>query len=573
MNEQAIIDRYEIGETIEQISKDYQCTRDKIRWTLKKRNALVSRKIAKCYLPEEEIVDLYKKDISLKDIAKKFNVSTGPISSILKKHNIRKPVWLKTLPYKVAELVLNKEWFSEIVDRCISKEATAREIGCGESLELINHLYRYHGIKSLSSADTRSLLIRRERKSEHELDRITFNKLHFTDGIQQYRIGKLMGVSPGFLRKKIKEWDITPISGSEIRLSDEFKQLRIKPNILKTEIQTNTLRQLCKKYKISMDTLRNLFYKSGIEVPLKYRSTAEKSIEDFIVMNNPNKEIIVCDRKIISPFELDLYIPENKLAIEYCGLYWHSEMTGKDSTYHLKKLERCQKKGIDLLTIFEDEYYDKQDLVENKINNKLNIFNRGKINARQCNIANILPAQKKEFLNRYHLQGNDVSQIYLGLFFKSKLVSVMTFARPSRSRASSTMINNNLLWELNRYATDYNYIVRGGAGKLLEYFKRNYEWENIYSYADRRWSNGNLYTKLGFVLSNVSRPSYWYVPPGCHKREYRFTYTKHKLISEGFDPNLTEKEIMEQRGFTRIWDCGMLKFVLENSSRTQNAVI
>ena len=191
-----------------------------------------------------------------------------------------------------------------------------------------------------------------------------------------------------------------------------------------------------------------------------------------------------------------------------------------------------------------------------------------KINARDCTVVEITPKQKQEFLSANHVQGNDKSAIKLGLMHGDDIVAVMTFAKPSRSRASITMTTTPGLWELNRFATDITKSVRGGAGKLLKHFQRNYEWSTIYSYADKRWSVGNLYFTLGFEHTHDSPPNYWYVPKGYYKREYRYNYTKYSLVEKGFDPNKTEKQIMEERGYSRIWDCGAMKFELHNAKKT-----
>ena len=98
--------------------------------------------------------------------------------------------------------------------------------------------------------------------------------------------------------------------------------------------------------------------------------------------------------------------------------------------------------------------------------------------------------------------------------------------------------------------------VVGGASKLLKHFIKTYNPNEIISYADKRWSDGNLYEVLGFQKYNESKPNYFYIING--KREYRFNYRKSILVKQGYDPNKTEKEIMEERGIPRIYDCGCL---------------
>jgi hypothetical protein len=112
-------------------------------------------------------------------------------------------------------------------------------------------------------------------------------------------------------------------------------------------------------------------------------------------------------------------------------------------------------------------------------------------------------------------------------------------------------------WELLRYATQMQ--VQGGASRLLNWFEKTHKPRRIISYADRRWSEGHMYSGLGFKLIKTSEPGYSYTPD-YQKREHRTSHTKGKLVKLGFDNNLTEWQIQQQRGYDRIWDCGQLKF-------------
>jgi len=62
---------------------------------------------------------------------------------------------------------------------------------------------------------------------------------------------------------------------------------------------------------------------------------------DKTILNNKNKEV-------------GIYLPEYKIGIEFNGLYWHSELY-KEKNYHLNKTEECEKQGVELIHIFEDE--------------------------------------------------------------------------------------------------------------------------------------------------------------------------------------------------------------------------
>jgi len=252
--------------------------------------------------------------------------------------------------------------------------------------------------------------------------------------------------------------------------------------------------------------------------------------------------------------ELDIYIPSKNIAIEFDGLYWHSELYQPDKNYHLYKTNECEKRGIQLIHIFEDEWLYKKDIVKSLLKHKLGKSNK-KIYARKCIIKEITKKEKKLFLNNYHIQGNDSSVIKLGAFYDNELVSVMTFSHGNISKGGDP--SNKLDWELNRFATKYH--VVGIAGKLLKHFQRNYEWNKIYSYADRRVSDGNLYTQLGFKLVSKSFPNYWYV----HQDRRIHRYNLRKRPDEPKD--IPEWQLRLDEGYIRIWDCGHLKFEITNT--------
>jgi len=129
----------------------------------------------------------------------------------------------------------------------------------------------------------------------------------------------------------------------------------------------------------------------------------------------------------------------------------------------------------------------------------------------------------------------------------------MTFSKGNIAKGSKPKGD---IWELNRFCSDYNYHIPGIASKLLTYFKRNYVWKEIFSYADRRWSTGNLYYKLGFTLDSTTRPNYWYVK-GL-KRIHRFNLRKRPDEPK----EIPEWVLRQSEGYVRVWDCGNYKFRL-----------
>ena len=261
------------------------------------------------------------------------------------------------------------------------------------------------------------------------------------------------------------------------------------------------------------------------------------------------------NKTVLSGKELDIYIPSHKLAIEFNGLYWHSEEY-LDNKYHLDKTIECEKLGIQLIHIFEDEWLYKKDIVKSRLKNLLG-FNDIKIYGRKCLIKEVDSNETKDFLNKNHVQGNVNSPIKLGLYYENELVSLMTFGGLRKVLGNKDKDDS---YELVRFCNKLNTTVIGGADKLLKYFIKTYKPKEIISYADRRWSQGNLYKKLGFTFVHNSKPNYFYIINKT--RKHRFSYRKDILIKEGFDTNKSEREIMNERKIHRIYDCGNKKYQL-----------
>jgi len=287
-------------------------------------------------------------------------------------------------------------------------------------------------------------------------------------------------------------------------------------------------------------------------------SKIEVEIYNFIHQSFPDASHN--DKSIIFPLELDIVIPSKKVAIEYCGLYWHSELLGKTKNYHLNKLNKAKEQGYRLITIFEDEYLNHKEVVLDRLKIILGVSNSTKVNARDCTIKEIDTKVARIFCDTYHLQGYGNSNVKLGAYLNNQLLSVMTFSKPSVAKGTKSSDDNT--YELNRFCSKIGYNIRGIASKLLTHFNRNYKPSSIISYADKRWSDGNLYKMLGFKHTHDSDPNYWYIKQD--RRIHRFNFRKNVLKDklEKFDPSISEWKNMVNNGYNRIWDCGNMKFVL-----------
>ena len=305
----------------------------------------------------------------------------------------------------------------------------------------------------------------------------------------------------------------------------------------------------CPKHGDFMQAPGNHLQGKGCQKCVGKTSAAEQAIREFL---KNEVEVKQSCRTTIKPLELDIYIKSLKIGVEYNGLYFHSDVFLKND-YHLYKLLRCEEKGVRLIQIFEDEWLEKEEICKSRL---LNIIGKtpNKIFARKCEIREVTAKEAKEFLNTNHIQGNVNSKVKLGLYYNNELVSLMTFGNLRKNLGQTHKEGH---YELLRFCNKLYTNVVGGASKLLKYFEKKYQPVKIISYADRRWSNGDLYKSLGFDFVSYSKPNYFYVMGPT--RENRFKYRKSELVKQGFDVNKTEKQIMEERGYKRIYDCGTIK--------------
>ena len=277
-----------------------------------------------------------------------------------------------------------------------------------------------------------------------------------------------------------------------------------------------------------------------------FSSKEEQSLVDFI-SGVYNEKIITSDRTLINPFGIDIYLPDKNLAVEYCGLYWHGENSGgKKYKYHQYKYIKLKEQNIQLLTIFSDEWLNKRQVVEQTILSKLKLSE--KIPARKTVLKQIDKNTARNFINQYHLQDCPRISVSFGLYYNSQLVACMCFKNKGADA-----------WELTRYCSKGSVI--GGFSKLLKMFVNICNPKKIISFSDNRYSDGGVYEKNGFVAESTVPPMQYYVCDYMTKH-HKLQFGKSKMIKNGYDPKLTEWEIMQSKGIDRIWECGKIKWVL-----------
>lgn len=285
-------------------------------------------------------------------------------------------------------------------------------------------------------------------------------------------------------------------------------------------------------------------------------SHGEDELYEYIAKLIGKNKVIKCDKKTLKGLEIDIFIPSLKLGIEFDGLRWHSEKF-KDRNYHLRKTLLCEENGIALIHIFEDEWVYKKSIVLSKIKNILKCDDSMKIGARKCSIKEIDSYGAKMFLEKNHIQGYVKSSIYLGAFYHNELVGVMSFLK-----------SENKKYILNRFARKIDKVIQGLFSKMMCFFIKNYDVDEITTFLDRRWCwslNNNVYSKFGMKLESVNKPNYYYTDGKI--RKHKFGFRKNILINKyGFDQEMTELEMANKLGYNRIWDCGLFKYVWKKNS-------
>lgn len=313
-------------------------------------------------------------------------------------------------------------------------------------------------------------------------------------------------------------------------------------------------------YNCSYDILRKFLKDNNVVYKKHSQSYAELFLLNYLDQFNP-----VANNRDFGK-EIDILLHDYKFGIEYNGLMFHSYGKNKhkmfdnhnniDSKKHLHKTNLLEEKEYQLFHIFENEFTDiiKRNIWLSMINNKVHISE--KIFARKCIIKELDSTKSSDFLKYNHIQGSINSSINLGLYYNDKLVCLMTLGK--------SRLNKSYEYEIYRFCNLLNTNVIGGASKLLKYFERNYNPKSIISYANRRWSRGNLYYKLGFDLLNISDPNFFYFKQvnSDYKLYSRLKFQKFKLESELeiYDSNLSARENMINNNYRIIYDSGNLAF-------------
>lgn len=442
-----------------------------------------------------------------------------------------------------------------------------------------NTIIDRYGVDNISKCDININKIKEKHMSKYGVPWPTMRK-EIKDKIKNTNLNRYNTEYPTQnkeIKDKIKSTNIKKYGSASYLNSQKYKTSRIeilynrKVNIIKKYLGdlvfvsydeiTNEIKYKCNicndVYSIKFQTLylRSLNDKTVcVGCSPLYNidlSKPEKELREFI-QENYNGKIITNDRNIISPYELDIYLPDLNLAIEFNGIYWHSEIF-KPKGYHKLKNTLCKNNGIQLIHIWEDDWLYKQDIIKSIILNKLN--KSKKIYARKCIIKEVNNKEHRKFLTENHLQGFIGAKYKYGLYFNNELVSLMTFGKNRFSKSDDI--------ELLRFCNKLNTTVVGGASKLFKHFIKIND-KNIISYCNLDHGNGKLYEKLGFKYIKQTVSNYWWIVDGI--RTHRFKWRKSELMKKKLlIDGETENDCMYRLGYYKIYDSGSMVFKFENT--------
>ena len=498
------------------------------------------------------IIDNFKKDgiFNKKEFLIFFNVSNQTANRQLKKLGIvyKKNNQTNREYYNNKDFIINKFVINKIFDY----KGFCSFFGCFQTSahkQLLKLGIKYQKKKNLLNEH----LLTKEYIEENFIHNKKVNYKEFKE---------FYNCSYPTISKILKEFDIKYIFNNQQNMQN-MNESFIKENF----ITDNNLDYV--KYKEYFNLGSSNSYKYLRQLNIKYikrRTTSHVEYEIINILKENDIDSIHSDKDLISK-ELDIVDYSNKFAIEYNGLMFHSHGISKYSMFnnpiddkkrHLLKTELVEDKDFQLFHIFENEWLQPhlKDIWKSVLLNKAG--KSLKIGARKCTIKEVDKADIKTFLEDNHLQGYSAASIAIGLYFENELVSLMTF---SKSR-----YNKDVEYELIRFCNKKFITVQGAASKLLKHFERMYNPKSIISYANRRWSTGNLYVNLGFEFKGNTDPNYFYFKQSDYMINglySRLKFQKHKLKDclENFDSSLTETQNMYNHDYRKIYDSGNKKYI------------
>jgi hypothetical protein len=321
------------------------------------------------------------------------------------------------------------------------------------------------------------------------------------------------------------------------QVSPEIHSIHLTENNLKQKLKDGwSAERIAQDINVSPSLVLQKIHSYGLYISPSFTSTGEQEVSDFI------QSLGFTVKKLkTKKYEIDIFIPELQIGIEFNGIYWHSRYKRK---YHYEKYIMCREKGIRLIQFWDIDWAEKRELIKKKLSHILG-KNEKRIYARKCSIHVVKSSELRNFYNDNHIQGYKPCKSNYVLQYENNIVAAIS-------------IQKN---KIERFASSAH--VVGGFTRLLKHVIKDLNLRYVETFADLFWSDHekNQYIKNGFKLVSISAPNYYWCKG--NKMYSRVRFQKHKLMNMlHYDAHKTEREIMEANKYYRVYDAGNAKFLL-----------
>jgi len=412
----------------------------------------------------------------------------------------------------------------------------------------------------LKSHKQASVEANRRHRSKVKPTKEFLEKLYETASIKS--LEKYFSVSQETIYGWLADYSITRkvlAEAIKINKQQKYKDIQFSRKTLDENYdRSKHILVLAESMNVSRTHIRNQLILNNIDiVPVESatRSKAETTLYELLLSEFPSDVWSCSNRSIIGPLELDIVNHTKKIAIEYCGLYWHCEgSSGRDKRYHRDKFLGCKEAGYKLYTVFESDDIEKVKKFLFKVLGKT-----VKVGARKTAVLPISSLVAMNFHREHHFHGAIGGSHHYGLFYGKDMLMVASFGK--------SRFSDKYEYECARITSHGNYTTVGGVSKLMKHFIRTENPKSIITFADLRFGEGKVYEHSSFSRLKDSNPNYWYTYRYSTELFSRVKFQKHKLpdLLEDFDLSRTEYENMRMNNWDRIWDCGNAKYVWYSS--------
>lgn len=249
-------------------------------------------------------------------------------------------------------------------------------------------------------------------------------------------------------------------------------------------------------------------------------SQPEKDLYEFITglgfaVKQSDRSVL----KNVSARELDLIVPERMFAVEFNGLYWHSELAGKGPEYHLTKFTAAQAAGVELLQVWEDDWVNRRETVLHTIASRLCAVQA--VPSGELFPIELTVSQASEFLDAYCIQGAVSAEVFYGL------------------QDDAGTLHAVLALDVDTHSAEVvRFVSRGNAGsgfvELLTHAVDVLQLSTVFTVVDNAVNHAGVFEEAGFVKTEEIAPAAYSI--------------------------VNAARVADSSGMNRIWDAGKTKY-------------